>query len=74
MDHPIQRLRCSSQLGIALSAVFAAGELAREAHCEQIRLNLENLAEELIFLHRQILELPPQSSTALARVEDDLPF
>jgi hypothetical protein len=61
-------------LGIALSVVFEASECAREARATQLLTQLENVAEDLIQLHREFLELPPQSSTALASCEEDVPF
>jgi hypothetical protein len=74
MDHTPQRLRCASQLGIILAALGAAAENARDARLSKIVAELENLREDVIKLHRDVLELPPQSSTALAQLQDELPF
>jgi hypothetical protein len=56
-----------------MSLIFEASEYARKARCGEIVSQLEYLSEEFVYLHRQVLELPPQKSTALANV-DDAPF
>lgn len=72
-DRWLSRHRCSVMLSTALSVVYEAAERAREAHMSGIVAQLEDLSEDLIKLHRDVLELPPQSSTALCDV-DQVPF
>jgi hypothetical protein len=51
-----------------------AAQRAREGQRSQIATQLEHCAEELVYLHRQILDLPPQVSTALADSSKEEPF
>ena len=58
----------------ALAAVLEAAQHTREAKRLELASDLENLAEELIYSRRKLLNLPPQKSTALASEEDEVPF
>jgi hypothetical protein len=74
MDRWLASHKAAVCLGDALSIVYTARTLWDETHRSELRTEFENLTEDLVKLHRQILELPPQSSTALATEQDELPF
>jgi hypothetical protein len=73
VDHSIARVRTAAMLSACITMVFKATENARIARCGEIITHLEYLSEELIYLRRQVLELPTESSTALAS-EEDVPW
>jgi hypothetical protein len=63
-------MRTARMLSTALPLVFEASESARICGTEKLVTEIENLAEDLIRLHRQVLELPPQRSTPPEHAED----
>ena len=58
----------------AVTAILEAAQDAGEAHLFHERTELENLAEELLYMRRKLLNLPPQSSAPPPLVEDSDPF
>jgi hypothetical protein len=74
MDPTYHVAACSRKIARALSDILEAAQDASEGRALKIATQLENLAEELIYLRRQLLELPPQSSSALADSAQEDPF
>lgn len=81
MDTTLERVRCASMLSTAISIVYEASHHAREARRLELSVQLENLVEELIYLHREVLDLPPQRTPAACEFEraelpghDEFPF
>jgi hypothetical protein len=72
MEYTLERLRAATQLGIVMTATGAAIDALYRTSCSELVAQLENLREDAIKLHRDVLELPPQRSTALADVEQEL--
>ena len=74
MDCWLARHRTARMLSTCLPLIFEAAEYAREAHLLDLRTELQDLAEDLIKLHRDALQLPPQRSTCLQDREEDVPW
>ena len=74
MDIWLANHRTGRCISTAISVLHEAAENARDAHRAEILLELENLVEDLIKLHRDVLELPGQRSTPPEESQEDLPF
>lgn len=74
MDLWLHRHRCAVLLSTSMQLLFQAADHAREGKLVQLSSELENLTQDLVKLHRDALQLPPQRSTSLQDREEDVPF
>jgi hypothetical protein len=74
VDPSYHQHAASQGIARSLSLVLEASQDAREARSFEVSTQLEHLAEELIYLRRQLLDLPPQRSTTLQDREEDVPW
>jgi hypothetical protein len=74
MDYSFHQSQCSKGLSRALAVVLEAAQDAGEARLAEVATQCEHLAEELIYLRRKVLDLPPQRSTSLQDREEDVPW
>lgn len=80
MGYGRERMKSAGLVSVALARIEEAACVVRGRRAREISTQLFYIAEELVHLHRELLELPPERTPAACEFEradlnqDDVPF